>query len=152
MVNNELTLVNGDIGRCAGIFTQCGHVSDSVLDLVVEDNRFGPLISSMTVDSSSNVFGGSDNRSILFEVKSIKVMETHKDEQEKQAKGPSEATATEYREMLESLLAGIDWDDLDTNEKCMAVQEALVQASLLNVKPPRATKAKFYGSKTINRL
>ena len=44
----------------------------------------------------------------MFEVKSVEIMETHKDEQEQQVKGPSEATATEYKEMLETLQAGID--------------------------------------------
>ena len=54
--------------------------------------------------------------------------------------------------MLDVLLLGIDWDGLDTNGKCMTLQDALIQASLLTAKSPKTTKAKFYGNKTINRL
>ena len=54
--------------------------------------------------------------------------------------------------MIDVLLSGIDWDGLDTNGKCMILQDAIIQASLLTSKSPETTKSKFYGNKTINRL
>ena len=53
--------------------------------------------------------------------------------------------------MIDVLLSGIDWDGLDTNGKCMILQDAIIQASLLTSKSPKTTKSKFYGNKTINR-
>ena len=54
--------------------------------------------------------------------------------------------------MLDLLLLGIDWDGLDTNGKCMTLQDSLIQASFLTAKSPKTTKAKFYEKKSINRL
>ena len=63
VASNNLTVVNADAGKCEGIFTRRGLVSDSVLDLVIEDNSSSPLISSMTIDSCSKVLG---DRSVFF--------------------------------------------------------------------------------------
>ena len=82
----------------------------------------------------------------------MKIAEMQEEEQEQKVKGPSEASASSYREMLDVLVLGIDWDDLDTNGKCMTLQDVLIQAFLLTAKPLKTTKAKFYGNKTINRL
>ena len=57
------------------------------------------------------------------------------EEREQHVKGPSESSAEEYRENLDVLLTDIDWNGLDTKEKCVILQDALIQASLLwNVK------------------
>ena len=82
----------------------------------------------------------------------MKIAEMQEEEQEQKVKGPSEASASSYREMLAVLVLGIDWDDVDTNGKCMTLQDSLIQASFLTAKSPKTTKAKFYGNKTINRL
>ena len=76
----------------------------------------------------------------------------NEEEREQNVKGPSETTADEYREMIDELLSGIDWDGLDTNGKCMILQDVMIQASLLTSNSPKTTKSKFYGNKTINRL
>ena len=76
----------------------------------------------------------------------------HEEEQEQKVKGPSETTVGDYREKLDVLLLGLDWNGLDTNGKCMALQDALILAYLLIAKSSKTIKAKFYGNKTINRL
>ena len=50
---------------------------DACVDSVIEDNSSGPLISPMTIDSCYNILGGSDHRSILFEVESMDIAEMH---------------------------------------------------------------------------
>ena len=83
---------------------------------------------------------------------SIGIAEMNEEEQEQNVKGPSETTADEYREMIDELLSGIDRDGLDTNGKCMILQDVMIQASLLTSNFPKTTKSKFYGNKTINKL
>ena len=46
----------------------------------------------------------------------------------------------------------LDWDTLDTRGKCMALQESLIQASLLTTTKPAPKKSKYYGSKSTNKL
>ena len=49
----------------------------------------------MKIDSCSKVHGGSDHRSIFFEMESIVIAEMHEEEREQNVKGPSETTADE---------------------------------------------------------
>ena len=125
--DNSLTLVNADQRRCDGLFMRRGHMSNSVLDLILEDSGLGDVISSLQVDTPDKILGGSDHVGLLFEVNALS-MKTQQEEvvDNHHPRGPSLKNSVAYKDALESLIIELDWDNLDTRGKCTALQEALI--------------------------
>ena len=89
-------------------------MSNSVLDLLLEDSGFGDDISFMQVDTPGKILGGSDHVALMFEVNSLSMKTQQEEEVDHHPRGPSLENSDAYKEALESLIMELDWDTLDT--------------------------------------
>ena len=82
-------------------------MSDSVLDLLLEDTGYGDVVLFMQVDSHSKLLSGRDHMSLLFEVNALSMTKNQEEDFEYQTRGLSLEKANALREMLETLIMGL---------------------------------------------
>ena len=102
--SNDLRIVNRDAERCKGLFTQITHNSLSALDLVLEDDKEGFLVTEMSIDTFGKILGGSDHSAIFYKLKIKPGSTTDEPQEEEPIIGPNQATAEAYREAFEALV------------------------------------------------
>ena len=127
---NKLNIVNGDQNRCKGLFTRITTNSMSILDLVLEDTSDDQVVDTLEIDEYGDVLGGSDHAALFFNVKIPKIHHAYDPTfKEEYIRGPVEKTAERFKSSFAKEIDLENWDTKSTQDKCILLQKALVNAS-----------------------
>ena len=145
--SSNMHIVNADESRCCGLYTRVTANSISCLDYVLE-NKEHNTVSSMKVDVNSEVLGRSDHSAIFIELCATKVVLDPMEESAPPIPNPTSQTVSAYSQALDNILASLNWNNMDIDEKCSQFQGAAVKAALTSC-PAEAPRAPVSSSRAI---